>query len=74
MLKRKIRKGKIARKTEYEIAAALEVTYPSFNPLKKKTATSYRGVPSNPGRIIRRENLNPHTMIFRDKNHLFSRS
>lgn len=53
MVKRKIRNGKTARTKEKEIAEALDVIYPFDNPLKKNRVTSYNGIPSNPGKMIR---------------------
>ena len=57
MVKRKIRKGNMARKKLKEIAEALEVMYPSVIPFIKNLVTSYKGIPSNPGRMIFLDNL-----------------
>jgi len=64
IVKRKIRKGKIARKNENEMAAARLLTNPSDNPLAKNRLTSYKGTPSNPGNMIFCEALVSQTKGF----------
>ena len=52
IVKKKISVGKTARKKLNEMEEALDVRYPSYNPLMKNRNTSYRGSPSKPGSTI----------------------
>jgi hypothetical protein len=65
-VKKKIMVGKRARKKVKERDEALLFIDPRVIPLKKKTVTSYKGKPSNPGIIILFMNLLIHTKGFNE--------
>jgi hypothetical protein len=65
-VKKKMMVGKRARKKVKERDEALLFIDPRVIPLKKKTATSYMGKPSNPGIIILLVNLLIHTKGFNE--------